>query len=52
VIDQPGVLPPEEAVPPEPFLAELATRNIEVILVTRQPAQSLGVAAGGSGGAA
>jgi lysine 6-dehydrogenase len=52
VIDQPGVLPPEEAVPPEPFLAELATRNLEATLVTRQPAQSLGVAAGGSGGAA
>jgi lysine 6-dehydrogenase len=52
VIDQPGVLPPEEAVPPEPFLAELATRDIEVTLVTRQPAQSLGVATGGAGGAA
>jgi lysine 6-dehydrogenase len=52
VIDQPGVLPPEDAVPPEPFLAELATRNLEVTLVTRQPAQSFGVAAGGSGGAA
>jgi saccharopine dehydrogenase-like NADP-dependent oxidoreductase len=36
VIDQPGVLPPEEAVPPEPFLAELATRGIDVTLVTRE----------------
>jgi hypothetical protein len=46
------VLAPEDAVPPEPFLAELATRDIEVTLVTRQSAQSPGVAAGGSGGAA
>ena len=30
VIDRPGVLPPEDAVPPEPFLAELATRGIDV----------------------
>jgi lysine 6-dehydrogenase len=52
VIDQPGVLPPEDAVPPEPFLAELATRNLEVTLLTREPARSLGVAAGGSEGAA
>jgi saccharopine dehydrogenase-like NADP-dependent oxidoreductase len=52
VIDRPGVLPPEDAVPPEPFLAELATRNMEVTLHTREPARSLGVAAGGSGGAA
>jgi hypothetical protein len=36
VIDRPGVLPPEDAVPPEPFLAELATRNLEVTLVTRE----------------
>jgi lysine 6-dehydrogenase len=41
VIDQPGVLPPEDAVPPEPFLAELATRNMEVTLLTREPARSL-----------
>src|SRR5215208_5543474 len=27
VIDRPGVLAPEDAVPPEPFLAELAARN-------------------------
>jgi hypothetical protein len=31
------VLPPEDAVPPEPYLAELATRNMEVTLVTREP---------------
>ena len=36
VIDRPGVLAPEDAVPPEPFLAELATRNMEVTLVTRE----------------
>jgi saccharopine dehydrogenase-like NADP-dependent oxidoreductase len=36
VIDRPGVLPPEDAVPPEPFLAELATRNLEVTMVTRE----------------
>ena len=52
VIDRPGVLPPEDAVPPEPFLAELAARNMEVSLLTREPARSLGVAGGGSGGAA
>ena len=52
VIDRPGVLPPEDAVPPEPFLAELAARNMEVSLLTREPARSLGVAAGGAGGAA
>ena len=38
LIDQPGVLPPEDAVPPEPYLAELATRHMEVSLVTREPA--------------
>jgi saccharopine dehydrogenase-like NADP-dependent oxidoreductase len=38
LIDRPGVLPPEEAVPPEPYLAELAARNMEVTLVTREPA--------------
>jgi saccharopine dehydrogenase-like NADP-dependent oxidoreductase len=52
VIDRPGVLAPEDAVPPGPYLAELAARNMEVTLVTREPAQSLGGAAGGSGGAA
>jgi lysine 6-dehydrogenase len=52
VIDRPGVLPPEDAVPPEPFLAELAARNMEVTLITRERARSLGVAAGGSGGGA
>jgi saccharopine dehydrogenase-like NADP-dependent oxidoreductase len=36
VIDRPGVLPPEDAVPPEPFLAELAARNMEVTLITRE----------------
>jgi lysine 6-dehydrogenase len=35
-IDRPGVLAPEDAVPPEPFLAELATRNMEVTLITRE----------------
>jgi saccharopine dehydrogenase-like NADP-dependent oxidoreductase len=38
LIDRPGVLPPEDAVPPEPYLAELATRSMEVTLVTREPA--------------
>ncbi|MFL6296166.1 MAG: saccharopine dehydrogenase family protein [Actinomycetes bacterium] len=52
VIDRPGVLAPEDAVPPEPYLAELATRNMEVTLVTRERPRSLGVAAGGSGGGA
>jgi lysine 6-dehydrogenase len=37
LIDRPGVLPPEDAVPPEPYLAELATRFMEVSLVTREP---------------
>ena len=50
VIDRPGVLTPEDAVPPEPYLAELAARNLEVTLITTQPARSFGVAAGGSGG--
>jgi saccharopine dehydrogenase-like NADP-dependent oxidoreductase len=36
LIDRPGVLPPEDAVPPEPFLAELASRNMEVTLITRE----------------
>ena len=38
VIDRPGVLAPEDAVPPEPYLAELAARTMEVALVTREPA--------------
>jgi lysine 6-dehydrogenase len=38
VIDRPGVFAPEDAVPPEPFLAELARRHMEVVLVTREPA--------------
>jgi hypothetical protein len=38
VIDRPGVLAPEDAVPPEPYLAELAARAMEVTMVTREPA--------------
>jgi saccharopine dehydrogenase-like NADP-dependent oxidoreductase len=38
LIDRAGVLPPEDAVPPEPYLAELAARHMEVSLVTREPA--------------
>jgi lysine 6-dehydrogenase len=38
LIDRPGVLAPEDAVPPEPYLAELARRHMEVTLVTREPA--------------
>ena len=38
VVDRPGVLAPEDAVPPEPYLAELAARHMEVTLVTREPA--------------
>ncbi|HZA81825.1 MAG TPA: saccharopine dehydrogenase NADP-binding domain-containing protein [Actinomycetes bacterium] len=38
LIDRPGVLAPEDAVPPEPYLAELARRDMEVTLVTREPA--------------
>jgi lysine 6-dehydrogenase len=38
VIDRPGVFAPEDAVPPEPFLAELARRHMEVVLVTREAA--------------
>jgi lysine 6-dehydrogenase len=40
LIDQPGVLAPEDAVPPEPYLAELASRNMEVTLITREPARA------------
>jgi saccharopine dehydrogenase-like NADP-dependent oxidoreductase len=36
VIDRPGVLAPEDVVPPEPFLAELASRTMEVTMVTRE----------------
>jgi lysine 6-dehydrogenase len=36
VIDRPGVFAPEDAVPPEPYLAELARRRMEVVLVTRE----------------
>jgi lysine 6-dehydrogenase len=36
VIDRPGVFAPEDAVPPEPFLAELAHRHMEVVLLTRE----------------
>ena len=38
MIDRPGVLAPEDAVPPEPYLAELAARTMEVTMVTREPA--------------
>ena len=38
VIDRPGVLAPEDAVPPELYLAELAARTMEVTMVTREPA--------------
>jgi saccharopine dehydrogenase-like NADP-dependent oxidoreductase len=38
LIDRPGVLAPEDAVPPEPYLAELAARGMEVTMVTREPA--------------
>jgi saccharopine dehydrogenase-like NADP-dependent oxidoreductase len=38
VIDRHGVLAPEDAVPPEPYLAELAARSMEVTMVTREPA--------------
>jgi saccharopine dehydrogenase-like NADP-dependent oxidoreductase len=38
LIDRPGVLAPEDAVPPEPYLAELARRNMGVTMVTREPA--------------
>jgi hypothetical protein len=30
------VFAPEDAVPPEPYLAELARRRMEVVLVTRE----------------
>jgi saccharopine dehydrogenase (NAD+, L-lysine-forming) len=36
VIDRSGVFAPEDAVPPEPYLAELARRRMEVVLVTRE----------------
>jgi saccharopine dehydrogenase-like NADP-dependent oxidoreductase len=38
VIERRGVLAPEDAVPPEPYLAELAARSMEVTMVTREPA--------------
>jgi saccharopine dehydrogenase-like NADP-dependent oxidoreductase len=38
VIDRPGVLAPEDAVPPGPYLAELATRSMQATLITREPA--------------
>jgi lysine 6-dehydrogenase len=50
VIDQPGVFAPEAAVPPRPYLAELARRHMEVVLVTREPAAAgVAVAAERSG---
>jgi lysine 6-dehydrogenase len=42
MIDRPGVLAPEDAVPPEAYLAELAARSMEVTLVTREPAAAVG----------
>jgi lysine 6-dehydrogenase len=36
VIDRSGVFAPEDAVPPELYLAELARRRMEVVLVTRE----------------
>jgi saccharopine dehydrogenase-like NADP-dependent oxidoreductase len=44
VIDRPGVFAPEDAVPPEPYLAELARRRMEVVLVTREAAAGAAVA--------
>jgi hypothetical protein len=52
VIDQPGVFAPEAAVPPRPYLAELARRHMEVVLVTREPAAAGAVAVGERSGAA
>jgi saccharopine dehydrogenase-like NADP-dependent oxidoreductase len=40
VIDRPGVFAPEDAVPPERYLAELARRHMQVELVTREPGAS------------
>jgi len=37
VVDRPGVLSPEQAVPPGPYFAELARRSVEVTLITRTP---------------
>jgi saccharopine dehydrogenase (NAD+, L-lysine-forming) len=52
VIDRPGVFAPEDAVPPEPYLAELARRHMEVVLVTREPAVAGAAVAGERSGAA
>jgi lysine 6-dehydrogenase len=38
LIDRPGVFAPEDAVPPEPYFAELARRHMEVAIITRRPA--------------
>jgi lysine 6-dehydrogenase len=38
LIDRPGVFAPEDAVPPEPYFAELARRGMEVAIVTRRAA--------------
>ena len=52
VIDQAGVFAPEAAVPPRPYLAELARRHMEVVLVTREPAAAGAAVAGERSGAA
>jgi lysine 6-dehydrogenase len=52
VIDQPGVFAPEAAVPPRPYLAELARRHMEVVLVTREPAAAGAAAVAERSGAA
>jgi lysine 6-dehydrogenase len=44
VVDQAGVLPPERAVPIDPYFEELARRGVQVSLTTRRPA------VGGRGG--
>jgi lysine 6-dehydrogenase len=38
VVDLPGVLPPEQAIPIDPYFDELARRGVEVSLTTRRPA--------------
>jgi saccharopine dehydrogenase-like NADP-dependent oxidoreductase len=38
VVDVPGVLPPEQAIPIDPYFDELARRGVEVSLTTRRPA--------------
>jgi saccharopine dehydrogenase-like NADP-dependent oxidoreductase len=38
IVDAAGVLPPEQAIPIDPFFDELARRGVEVSLTTRRPA--------------